>query len=80
MERTVIKVGNSLAVALPPEMLRAYRLQQGSKVRIELDEEHGGILVKPAEAEVAGIDAEFARQLDDFINQYRQALDSLAQR
>lgn len=79
-ERRVIKQGNSLGITLPPEMLQQLNLRQGSSVRVELDEEQGGILVTPVEQPVAGIDAAFAERVDRFIERYRPALESLAKR
>jgi len=80
MARTITRSGNSLTVALPPDMLRRLNLQQGSLVDVEFDEEQGGILIRPAEDALQGIDAEFVKRVDRFIDRYRSALESLAQR
>lgn len=76
--RRIFRSGNSLVVALPAEVLSRFKLKEGSGVSVEVDEEHGGILVSPAEPELAGVDAEFGRQLDAFIERYRPALERLA--
>lgn len=80
MERTIIKAGNSLGITLPPEVLSRFGLRQGSYVRLEVDEERGGILVVPIVSDVPGVDAAFAERVDRFIERYRPALESLAKR
>lgn len=77
---TVFKSGNSLAVRLPADLARTYGLENGSPVRVEVDEEHGGILISPATPEVASVDAAFARRVSGFIDRYRTALEGLAER
>lgn len=80
MARTITRSGNSLTVSLPPDMLRRLNLQQGSRVTVELDEERGGILIRPQEIAIEGIDADFVARVDRFIDRYRTALESLARR
>lgn len=80
MARTITRPGNSLTVALPPEMLKRLKLHQGSRVTVELDEERGGILIRPEATTVEGIDADFVARVDRFIERYRPALESLARR
>ena len=79
MLRKVFKTGNSIVVALPKEMLEALRLGEGEEVSVELDAERRQILIARAPAPAAaGVDAEFARQVADFISAYRPALEALA--
>jgi putative addiction module antidote len=74
----IFKTGNSLVVSLPPEDLAPLGLGEGAEVSAEIDRERGGILLTPEIPIVPGLDAEFARQVTDFIEQYRPALESLA--
>lgn len=76
--RKIFKSGNSLVVSLPRESLESIGLHEGSEVSVTVDEEHGRIVIGPSLAPLADIDATFARQLDDFIEQYRPALEALA--
>jgi hypothetical protein len=48
---------------------------------IVVDEEHGRIIIVPVQMAAfdQGIDAEFATQVNDFIEQYRPALKKLAE-
>lgn len=78
MLRKVFKAGNSLVVSLPKESVAALGLQEGSEVSVELGSDHKEIVIKPAETALADIDELFARQVADFIEQYRPALEALA--
>ena len=78
MKRKIFRTGNSTVVSLPKEMLDALHLTEGEEVSLELDTEHGRIVVAPSAAEADGVDAEFAAQVADFIDQYRPALEALA--
>jgi putative addiction module antidote len=78
VNRKIFRTGNSMVVSLPKEMLDVLKLSEGGEVSVELDTEHGHILITPAAAEGRGVDAEFAKQVADFIEEYRPALDALA--
>ena len=80
MHRKVFKTGNSIVVALPKEMLEALHLGEGEEVSVELDTERQQILIAPVPTPAAadGVDAEFARQVANFITAYRPALEALA--
>ena len=78
MIRKIYKSGNSLVVSLPKETMQKLGLQEGSSVDITLLAEENMIAIKPAESNLAGIDETFAQQLDDFIEQYKPALEALA--
>lgn len=78
MVRKIFKTGNSLVVSLPKETIQSLGLQEGSEVNIAVDEKKNVITIKPASPPLAEIDETFARQLNDFIEQYRPALEALA--
>jgi antitoxin component of MazEF toxin-antitoxin module len=80
MQRKIFRTGNSTVVSLPKEALDFLRLNEGADVSVELDRENRRILITPAGLPVAaaGVDEEFARQLVEFIAQYRPALEALA--
>ena len=78
MLRKIFKTGNSLVVSLPKESIQAIGLREGSEVSLTVDEEQGQIILESARPRVAGVDAEFARQLDEFIAEYGPALEALA--
>lgn len=78
MVRKLFRTGNSLVVALPKEAISLLGLEEGSELNVEVDVDARRVLLSPVEPSVAGIDVEFARQLDEFITRYRPALEALA--
>lgn len=80
MERQLFKTGNSIVLSLPKEILTELGLADGQKVSLELDRKHKRVILTAWEKplSVTSVDAEFARQLNEFIDQYRPALQELA--
>lgn len=78
MVRKIFKTGNSLVISLPKESIQLLGLHEGSEVSVAVDQEEGRIVIEPAASSLADIDETFAQQLDDFIEQYRPALEALA--
>jgi putative addiction module antidote len=78
MPRRIFKTGNSMVVSLPRETLDYLELKQGSEVSVELNRERGEIVIAPVGRDLPGVDEEFARQVADFIEEYRPALEALA--
>ena len=80
MARKIFKTGNSMVVSLPKELLESLSLTDGSEVSVELDKERGEIIITPVSKAPPGVDQEFARQVAEFIEQYRPALEALARK
>jgi putative addiction module antidote len=78
MQRKVFRTGNSLVVSLPEEALDFLGIAEGSEVTVELDMEQQRLVIAPAQPTKAVIDADFARQVSEFIERYRPALEALA--
>jgi putative addiction module antidote len=80
MIRKVFKTGNSTVISLPKEALEYLGLEVGMEVSVDLDREKHQIVITPVEKilSVAGIDEVFTRQVAEFIEQYRPALEALA--
>jgi antitoxin MazE len=78
--RKIFKTGNSIAISLPREALEFLGIQEGTAVTVELDREHRKIVIAPIDVLIvtAGVDEEFAHQVKEFIEQYRPALEALA--
>lgn len=53
-------------------------LQEGSEISIRVDASQNQIVIEPTQPNIPGVDAEFAQQLNDFIEQYQPALEALA--
>jgi len=81
MVRKVFRAGNSIVVSLPREIADQLNMTEGADVSVELDKKNRQILIRRVELPVAGdIDAEFAHQVADFIQEYRTVLESLARK
>ena len=80
MIRRLFKTGNSTVLSIPKEVLDDLGIKDGERVNIELDHEKRRVILTPVDIPVAiaGVNEEFARQVDAFIQQYRPALDELA--
>ncbi len=78
MTRKVFRTGNSLVVSIPGDAIEYLGLGEGSEVVVEVDRENGRIVIYPSEIDLKGVDKEFARQVDEFIQTYRPALEELA--
>ncbi len=80
MIRRLFKTGNSIVLSLPREALDALTLQDGSNVEMEIDRSRGCLVITPTpQASMNyGITPEFAHQVNEFIAEYRPALEELA--
>ncbi len=80
MIRRLFKTGNSIVLSLPKEVLDNLDLINGESVNLELDSEQRRVIITPVEKSIAiaGVNKKFARQVDEFIQQYRPALEKLA--
>ncbi len=80
MIRRLFKTGNSIVLSLPKEVLEDLGIKDGGSVNLELDHNQRRVIITPVESPVAiaGVNPDFARQVDAFIEQYRPALDELA--
>ena len=78
MIRKIFKTGNSLVISLPKESIKQLGLQEGSEVSVVLESEEGRLIIEPAKQQLVEIDPDFAQQLNEFIEQYRPALEALA--
>jgi antitoxin MazE len=81
MLRKIFKTGNSLVVSLPKEILEPLGISDGVDVSVELNRANSEIVIRRASDQVVpGVDAGFARQVSEFIEQYRPALEELAKK
>jgi antitoxin MazE len=79
MLRKVFRTGNSLVVSLPKDLLEPLGVRDGTDVSVELDRKNHQILIRPAVLPLAGnVNEEFARQVSEFIEEYRPTLEALA--
>ncbi|HDL90174.1 MAG TPA: AbrB/MazE/SpoVT family DNA-binding domain-containing protein [Thermodesulforhabdus norvegica] len=80
MRRKVFKTGNSLVVSLPKDAIEEMKIREGSMISVYYDRVTKKLIVEPIKAGqvVEGVDEEFAKQVSDFIEEYKPALDELA--
>jgi len=80
MLRKVFRTGNSVVVALPKDALELLGISEGSGVSIDFDRVKRQVIISQVNESlaVAGVDEEFARQVSEFIDHYRPALEALA--
>jgi len=74
----IFKTGNSTVVSLPEDALDFLGLTEGAEVSVELDRERRRIVITPMDTALLGVDETFARQVAEFIEEYRPALEALA--
>jgi putative addiction module antidote len=79
MLRKIFRTGNSMVVSIPKDILDELQISEGEDVSVELDSQQRQIVISPVEKAIqTGIDEAFAKQVDDFIEKYRPALEALA--
>jgi putative addiction module antidote len=77
MARKIFRTGNSTVVSLPVDVLEAVGLGLGDEVTVVADSEHGRIIIAPST--LPGVRPDFMERVDRFIENYRPALETLAQ-
>jgi antitoxin component of MazEF toxin-antitoxin module len=80
MRRRLFRAGNSAVISLSKEILDALGIAIGKEVFLELNCQQRRLIITPVEKSlaIAGIDEDFSRQVNEFIEQYRPALEELA--
>lgn len=81
MIRKIFKTGNSIVVSLPKDIVEQLGMSAGADVSVDLDRQNRQIVIRQVELPIAGsIDENFARQVAEFISEYRPALKALARK
>lgn len=81
MSRTIMKIGNSLGITLPKSVLEELELVAGDSVVLNKLNDGKYVLKKEETIEVnsnLGIDQEFMDNLSEFMTEYGESLDILA--
>lgn len=69
MVQQLISVGNSVGVIIPKNVLKEKNIKVGDKV--ELD-------IKPIKPSAKGVDVKFMKMVDEFIEDHKDVLQTLA--
>jgi antitoxin MazE len=80
VERKVTKIGNSLGVTFPAEVLKHLGVTQGDEVSFEFADGQITIKKKVNVSLPKGIDEEFLEQMNDMINEYDETFKGLVNR
>ncbi len=80
MQRKVFKSGNSMVVSIPKDYLELIGIPDGGDVSVSVDGKQKRIVIVPMTTplEAVGVDEQFVQQVNEFIEQYRDALEALA--
>jgi antitoxin MazE len=80
VERKITKIGNSLGVTLPQEVLSHLGVAQGDELCFELENGSVSIKKKVNLKLPNGIDEEFLEQMNEMINEYDKTFKGLVNR
>lgn len=80
VERKVTRIGNSLGVTFPQEVLEHLGISQGDEVRFDLSNGKVMISKKKNIKLPKGIDEEFLEQMNEMIMEYDQTFKGLKDR
>jgi antitoxin component of MazEF toxin-antitoxin module len=47
MERKIVQIGSSLAVTLPSEVVKEFKLKKGQKVDVSVHPQNGAVTIRP---------------------------------
>lgn len=79
--KKILKVGDSAAITIPSAFLRQVRWKTGQEVIVEADPRTETLVVRSARrARQSGISAEFAAWVEEFIEEHRPMLETLAKK
>lgn len=71
MVQQLISIGNSIGVIIPKNVLNEKNIKVGDKVEVD---------IKPIKPQAPGVDAEFMKMADEFIEEHKDVLQALANR
>lgn len=83
IERKITKIGNSLGVTLPKEVLEHIKISQGDNVTFKLEGDGQVTIKKEEKIDMSGIkeiDQDFVDGLNNLFDNYDDALKNLADR
>ena len=80
MKRKLVKVGNSLAVTLPRDLVREFALKPGTEVDVAVNPKDGSFVVRPGVRyfEDGKVSDRFARMVDQLVQDRRDLYEQLS--
>ncbi len=67
MNRKLVQAGGSLAVTLPAEVVREFKLRRGMEVEVSVHPRTGAVTIRPGARQVAG--GRVTRRFEDLANE-----------
>lgn len=81
MLQKIKRTGNNITLSFPHEIVETLGISEGQEVSVEFDAKNHQIVIRPTDQpQLSGIDELFANQVNEFIEQYRPALEALARK
>lgn len=78
MTQTIINIGNSQGIIIPKELLKSIGIKSGDKVNIE--EKNKKISITPVKDVSGGVDTDFMKMVDEFMEEHKDVLQALSTR
>lgn len=79
-EQKVLRVGNSLAVTLPNDFVKARKIKAGQNIFVETDADLDLIQIRTKAGSKSALTPEFKEWLDDISKKYEDVIKELAKR
>jgi len=80
MERKLVQIGSSLAVTLPVEVVREFKLKKGQKVDVSVHPQSGAVTIRPGIKyfEDGKVTPRFRAEMDRLLKERRELYRNLA--
>ena len=81
MERKLVQAGGSLAVTLPAEVVKEFKLEKGMSVEVTVHPETGAVTIRPGVryAEDGRVTRRFDKAIDDLLERRSELYRRLAE-
>lgn len=79
MLQKIRQVGNSAGILIPQEILRELNFRVGDQINVDKKGDKI-VIVSPKKKLAKGVDAKFAKMVDEFIEDHKDVLAELAKR
>jgi antitoxin component of MazEF toxin-antitoxin module len=80
MKRKLVQAGSSLAVTLPNEVVKEFKLKKGQEVEVSVHPRTGCVTIRPGVRYLEGgkVTRRFEKMAQDVMDQYEEAFRELA--
>ena len=80
MERKLVRIGSSLAVTLPSDVVKEFRLKKGQKVDVSVHPQSGAVTIRPGMKyfENGKVTKKFEAKADELLERRKKVYRALA--